>query len=813
MRSKRTATTKRGLAGLVAALALQPMLAGPGAGLAAAEGGDPNIAATLADQVRELLSEGMRLAQIGRFDEAALRFKDALLLNPEDRLAYEFMLAAGEASLNRLYERAELQDVLREILRKGRIYQKQLRRDPRYIDLLISKLRADERSRVAATLELVAIGPIAVPQLIEKIGDNKQEDYRVWCRMVLTRMGYRAVIPLCEALNTADERQLQSVALILADIADPRALPRLQFLVESKTSTDTTQRACRNSIAAIAAKSGLSTIPDARTLFFQEAQRYFRDGDQVRDELIANEALMWRWVEDAPANQFKLQYQISPGYAWNELMAEELCYDAATANPDNEGIYPLLASVLSAQDAEVADRVELAKDRTVPSSRTDESLEALQARQAALAEMQDRVALFGAGHLYRGVVQSINSERYDTAIYLMRRLEDLWLARADVMLPSKLEGLMAEKSGTVLSAALEHPEKRIRYQAAITAARLDPKLEFFNAEKVVPLLSDAVGEWGMIAVLVIEPDPRHRNTARHQLQGQGMHAYAANDGFQARQFLGQAPFKDAIIISGMIKPALRDEHGVVIDVDEQTVEGLVKAFKADQQTSQVPIFIALPDQAELASQMQTVFEKIEGIAGFVTQPYNGTELKGKIEKALGDAELPEVNRRMREDVSLRACQALGSLDAARSQFPHAEAADALASTIANRADDIRIAALNALGQTGVAAKINLVTEVYEAQAETLAGKPEVRAAFLRCIGLLDAKTPAAKAILLEAMKAPELLVRRAAQEALGHDWQVTSPDRLDALRQQRLDARTAGNGEAGSAPAPAPAAEAPAEAN
>ena len=196
--------------------------------LAAEEGFAPDARFPNGDQVRELLAEGVKEYYAGRFGNAAKRFHDALKQNPDNKLCYEFYLAAGDGLLVAMEEHDELREVLKDLLRQARIYQKDLRRDPKYLNLLVDKLEKSEEERLVATNELVAVGPIAVPTLVARMNDNRQDDMRVYCRIVLTRMGYRAVIPLAEALNAADERLVASVATVLADIGDPRPLPKLK---------------------------------------------------------------------------------------------------------------------------------------------------------------------------------------------------------------------------------------------------------------------------------------------------------------------------------------------------------------------------------------------------------------------------------------------------------------------------------------------------------------------------------------------------------------------------------------------------------
>ena len=792
-------------------------------GSVAAEGFTPDEALPTGDQARELLAEGVREYLTGRPEQAATRFQDVLKLDPDNKLLYEFYLAVGDKRLQAMMELDQLDDVLKEVLRKARIYQTGLRHSPEYINLMISKLDKSEEERVVATNELVAVGPMAVPHLVAKMGDNRQDVIRVYCRIALTKMGYRAVVPLVEALNAKDSRLIESVAMVLADIGDPRALPKLTLLGNAGDTPDTAKRVIANTIAAIARKQGLDAAQMAKPaadakgakkgepsateapaltadkLYFLEAMRYFRGDARVQDEVIANESLMWRWNEDEQDASKKLGFIRVPRYAWNELMAEELLFDGAAAFPEFLAYQPLLAATLAAQDSEVQKRNALAKARTVPPQNPDEAADAIAERLAALSEMNLRVKMFGPAPLYRAVQQSIVSERYDVAVYLMRLLEDKYLADADTQLPSKEQGLGSDKAGTVLVAALDHADKTVRYAAASALAHLDPNLQFFNSEKVIPLLADAVGEWGMRVVVVVDQDFRQRNTSRDQLQKQGYLVYTASNGFDLMQRLEESPIKDAIVIAGDLIASLKDEYGGPINVPEQKAETLVAKLAKDPRTEKTPIFISLPENGEQAAKIQAAFEG--KVAGFVQKPFAGADMKGQIEAALKDAQLPNVNREEAEAVSLHAAMALGAVDPTRSHYELAGAAAALIKTLDARADDLRIASLKALGlaaQRGDGAAVKgmggKVTDVYQAQDAQLT--PAVRAAFLYAIGQLDPTTENAVVIIKAALKHEDASVRAAAAEAVGHATAII-PSLLNTFQvQQRLDARASGAGKA-----------------
>lgn len=769
-------------------------------GLAAVER-DDNPGTSLEDQVLQVLSEGVNLYYTGRYEEAAATLRNGLDMLPPDqhRILYDFFNAIGHVKYMRMAEQAELEPVMREVLRRHRIYQQDLRRDPGYIAFLIDKLdQGTEDQKLVATKELAAIGPVAVPLLVTRLVDSRKDRLRTQVRVTLTEMGPRAVIPLCEALKAADERLVQSAAVSLADIRDVRALPHLQRLVDDPDLSEVTKRVAANSLAEIASAGQLEVLPDGPLLFFQEALRYLRDGDHARDEVLANEALMWHWDEELEGGP-GLIYQTVPRYAWNELIAEQLLFDGARAYPEHTPFYPLLAVVLDAQIVEVELQQRLAESRVSAPSHPDQTIDALADRALAQTELVDRVLAFGPIHLYRAVELAIVNERYDVAVHLLRLFQDPRLAQADSLLPDKEEGLTSGKPGTVLVAALEHPEKRVRYQAAVTLAHLDPTLEFFAAELVVPLLAEAVGEWGMKVVLVVEPDYRERNAARKALWDQGFLVFTANDGFEARSLLAKTPVKDAIILAGDLEPSLRDEFGRVIEVPEQNASGMIDVLRADPSTEKTPIFLSLPENEELAVSIQNAIG--QKATGVVRKPFNGVAMAGAIDAALGDDRLGDVNRDEREDIALRAALALGAVDPVRSQFALAGAVDSLVASLVNRSDAIRIAALAALANSGARDRIDAVTEVYRQQDETLT--PEVRIAFLECIGAFGPDTDAAVEILKAAVAydtgaadanllALERAVRAAAHRAIGHAPTIDPRLLLEYQLQQRLDVRAPG---------------------
>ena len=69
----------------------------------------------------------------------------------------------------------------------------------------------------------------------------------------------------------------------------------------------------------------------------------------------------------------ELEFARVPNYAWNELMAEQTLFKAASYYPDYAAYMPLLAASLAGQIVETDLRVQLAKERTTPVEHPEEA--------------------------------------------------------------------------------------------------------------------------------------------------------------------------------------------------------------------------------------------------------------------------------------------------------------------------------------------------------------------------------------------------------------------------------------------------------
>jgi len=175
----------------------------------------------------------------------------------------------------------------------------------------------------------------------------------------------------------------------------------------------------------------------------------------------------------------------------------------------------------------------------------------------------------------------------------MRALEDLltW-PTADRLLRAG-GGPHLHRSVNRSGRALDHA--RIRSASgAITLAHLDPALQFFNAENVVPSARRAFGEWGNAVVVV----------------GRSGHASAIPPANTPSAFaispwrwqrlrliprLEESPVQDAIIIAGDPAPRISRRYGGSIYLPDKQKSGTLLENLSDWRRHKDPDLISLPE--------------------------------------------------------------------------------------------------------------------------------------------------------------------------------------------------------------------------
>ncbi len=165
------------------------------------------------------------------------------------------------------------------------------------------------------------------------------------------------------------------------------------------------------------------------------------------------------------------------------------------------------------------------------------------------------------------------------------------LDRLDTPLVRDAIGALAETTGGAnlfstadgrqpLLEALQYPDRRVQYEAALTLGAALPQQRFAGDVNVVPLLGSAVRAGGESYAVVISPAGEDRRAIVGRLENLGFTIVAAGDSFaQARSEVDQAKGVDLVVID-----ARSAEEGIV-DVGEAHQAG---------RTAATPVLILAP---------------------------------------------------------------------------------------------------------------------------------------------------------------------------------------------------------------------------
>jgi len=154
--------------------------------------------------------------------------------------------------------------------------------------------------------------------------------------------------------------------------------------------------------------------------------------------------------------------------------------------------------------------------------------------------------------------------------------------------------------GDSLCAALVYHDKRVRYEAAIALANLNPNSDFANKDKVLDNLIDALGESGQRVVLVVERDLDLRNRIVGLLRESGYMVFSTSPGLDGLNRAKSFPGEDLIIVSSEL-----NKDGAGGDpIEIQFIDEL----KQDYRTKTIPCMVLTPG-ARQAEMQKLVDEK------------------------------------------------------------------------------------------------------------------------------------------------------------------------------------------------------------
>lgn len=401
-------------------------------------------------------------------------------------------------ALDRSARIAELQEVagqLQSMVRQGRI---DVARDPNEIERHINNLDGSARARLMAREGLVAAGEYAVPQLLDVLRSSASVAKQSAVRAVLVEIGRQAVTPLTTILPHVDPVLQEQIALMLGQIGWDHAQPALLALIQNARTEPRVRQVAQQAYEQLGGSPSSSLVD----LWVGLGEQYWAEYESLvawPDEPMNN---IWMYV---PAN-LSLTMVPVPTEIFHEVMAMRTSENALRVAPDSDDALALwIASNFRRMDQLPAD----AEDATYGDDRRIPQYYAM-----AAGPRINQMVLGRA-------VADLNSELSRHAIEALRSTA------------GSVSLIMNESGGSPLVAAIDFPERRVRFEAALALAKALPTSSFPKADRVIPILAGAIIEGDATYAAVIADNDEDQRTLRSLLEEMGFTVIAPQPTFDA----------------------------------------------------------------------------------------------------------------------------------------------------------------------------------------------------------------------------------------------------------------------------------------
>lgn len=416
------------------------------------------------------------MVDLARLDLAVKYLEQFNSSTPDDAMLIKMRDKHGTAAFVKIARIKELSSMASPLLEQLNQASRKQSDDPVYIESLLARLSKDPTERENATAELRNAGPRAVPQIIRQMSRPEMEAQQDLIVLALIRMGRQVVPPLLGAMDSPQERIRAAIIGILATLEAKEAIPHLWFPAFSETQPLGIRIAANRALAKLVTGSADRIDRLSSVAASNELRRLSRMLFENANLLPAEEdgtVTIWGWdTKDATV----APRSYSPAVA-SMLMSTRFASQSLSLSPDQaEPQRQYLASLLG--------------------------LEILQQGWDKPHEAAPGTAMYLAVTAGEETVANVLSdalvaEQPATAIGAIEVLSQI----------GTREQLLNQKGlKSPLVAALNSPDVRIQFAAAVAILRIEPRFGFANSSRVVSVLSRALTDPGRGRAIIIDPD-------------------------------------------------------------------------------------------------------------------------------------------------------------------------------------------------------------------------------------------------------------------------------------------------------------------
>lgn len=329
-------------------------------------------------------------------------------------------------------------------------------RDPDEISRNIQLLTGNLRGRLLAQERLVYAGEYAVPQLLTAYLDRNNISLSAEARKVLIAMGRQSVVPLGTAMMKMAPADQEMVADLLGQVPYRTSLAYLADVAQS-TTTDAVRNAAQRSIERL---GGVDADPAG--LYQRQAEGYYSERSEVTSFPGESHQLLWSYDPRQGLLMTAVRTEV-----FHEAMAMRLLERAMELQAAQSGVAPDTLALWVASNYK--------RDIGSPDGYENPAYPA--SRRGA--------DYFGVAAGPQ-VAQLVLGRALDT--------RNTALARRALSAVEQTAGVSALNvdARRPLLEALDYPNRRVQYEAALAIAASSPAQAFPGSDRVVPTLASAI---------------------------------------------------------------------------------------------------------------------------------------------------------------------------------------------------------------------------------------------------------------------------------------------------------------------------------
>lgn len=329
-------------------------------------------------------------------------------------------------------------------------------RDPDEIARNIQLLTGNLRGRLLAQERLVYAGEYAVPQLLNAYLDRKNITLSAEARKVIIAMGRQAVVPMGTALMQMTPGDQEMVADLLGQVPYRTSLPYLADVAQS-TKVDAVRNAAQRSIERLGGADA-----DPASLYQRQAEGYYSERSEVTSFPGESHQLLWAYDPRQGLLMTAVRTEV-----FHEAMSMRLLERAMELQAASAGVAPDTLALWVASNYK--------RDISSPDGYENPAYPA--SRRGA--------DYFGVASGPQ-VAQLVLGRALDT--------RNTALARRALAAVEQTAGVSAlnVNARRPLLEALDYPNRRVQYEAALAIAASSPAQAFPGSDRVVPTLASAI---------------------------------------------------------------------------------------------------------------------------------------------------------------------------------------------------------------------------------------------------------------------------------------------------------------------------------